>query len=219
MDGIQYLKHNWYIFQKKAIEHREQNEVVVAFHTKKLGRGFTSMSPNHLLKIINKNRGLYELLAIYPKKVYFDIDFENPSEDFNQQNYIETITNKIRKYLPNIEFAISGSLSPDKASFHFVSQNYIIETEEELITLKIIAKALHLDNEEIDWKVYTKNRQMKIINQSKPNKPVQEPITNHEPKCHLINSFIEGKQNKISHLSTLPEQSQIMADLASNNKI
>ena len=219
MDGIQYLKHNWYVIQKKAIEHREQNEVVVAFHTKKLGRGFTSMKPNQLLKIINKNRGLYELLAIYPKKVYFDIDFKNPSEDFNQQNYIETITDKIRKYLPNIEFAISGSLSPEKASFHFVSQNYIIESEEELITLKIIAKALHLDNEEIDWKVYTKNRQMKIINQSKPNKPVQELITNHEPKCHLINSFIEGKQNKISHLSTLPEQSQIMADIASNNKI
>jgi len=222
MDGVLYLKKVWYRgygAQKKVIELLKEDEVVVAFHTKKLGRGWTNICSNSLLKLINKNRGLYEVLVTYPKKVYFDIDFETPPEDFNQSIYLDTIINKIKKYLPDIEFAISGSVSPDKASFHLVAQNYIIKNEEQLATIKIIAKALFLENEEIDWKVYTKNRQMKIINQSKPNKPVQLPISNHEPSCHLINSFINRDSFEISHLSTLPEQSLIMADLASKNTI
>ena len=217
-----YLKKVWYRgtgAQKKVIELLKDDEVVVAFHTKKLGRGWTNICSNNLLKLINKNRGLYEVLVTYPKKVYFDIDFETPPEDFNQSIYLEEIINKIKKYLPDVEFATSGSVSPDKASFHLVAQNYIIKDEEQLSTIKIISKALFLENEEIDWKVYTKNRQMKIINQSKPNKAVQLPISDHAPECHLINSFINRDSYEISHLTTLPEQSQIMADIASKNTI
>ncbi len=113
MDGVLYLKNIWYRgngAQNKVIEQLKDDEVVVAFTTKKMGRGWTSMNPNILLKHINKNRGLYEVLVKYPKKVYFDIDFNNPAEDFNQTEYLNIIIKKIQKYLPDIEFAISRSV-------------------------------------------------------------------------------------------------------------
>ena len=220
---ITYLGISWYRGKQGAqdyvIKNLKDDEVVIHFHTKKLGRGWAPINPNKFLTLINKNRGLYECLALYPKKVYFDIDYDFPPEDFNQSVYLEEVTTLIQKYFPNIEFAVSGYVSPERASFHLVAQNYIIKNKDQLETLKIISKALYLENDKIDWKVYTKNREMKAINQSKPNKPVQMPISNHEFKCHLINSFINDDVIEISHLTTLPEQSLIMADLASNNTI
>lgn len=222
MDGVLYLGNIWYRgkgAQEKVKSIKKVDEVIVAFHTKKLGRGWTNMKCEKLLKLIQKNRGLYEVLTQYPKKVYFDIDFENPPDNFNQSEFIENTIKEIREYLPDIEFAISGSVSPDKASFHYVSTNYIIKNEEQLDSLKLISKAIFLKFDAIDWKVYTKNRQMKIINQSKPNKPVQQPITSHDFKCHLINSFFTGNEKEVVLLNELSEASQMLCDLASNNTI
>ena len=222
IDGVLYLGSIWYRGkggQEKAISIAKDNEIVVAFHTKKLGRGFTAMDSSKLLKLIHKNRGLYEVLTTYPKKVYFDIDFKSPPEDFNQPEFIKNTTNEIREYLPNIEFAISGSVSPEKASFHYVSTNYIIKNDEQMECLKLISKAIFLKIPSLDWKVYTKNRQMKTINQSKINKPVQQPISDHEPKCHLIHSYFTNKEKEVVLLNELSESTQIMTDLASNNTI
>ena len=54
-------------------------------------------------------------------KVYFDIDcIENLEE-----NNVDVFKKIILKYIPDCDFAISGSESPEKNSYHIVLNNYV----------------------------------------------------------------------------------------------
>ena len=57
----------------------------------------------------------------------------------------------------------------------------------------------------MDWKVYTKNRQMQIVGQSKPNKPIQEAISQHKITDFLITCFFNEYCMEIPIVNTLPE--------------
>lgn len=154
--------------------------------TIKNGQMWGICSPNQLLKLIEKNNGIYELLHNYPKKVYFDVD---KSENFTD-NYLETIKNHIETLFPNGDMAISGSKTEQKESYHIILNNYHIRNKEELETMKLIAKFMNSKLDDgFDWKVYTKNRVMKAINQSKTDGRVQEIIENPDFKKHLITCF------------------------------
>lgn len=222
MTDIYCYKLNWKRgkgSQDTILSNMPNGNICIAFHNKKYGRGWTHTEPNYLINLISKNRNIFEVLSTYPKKVYFDVDFNNPPEDFNQDDFLNNLFISINEFFPNINFAISGSVSPDKASFHLVATNYIINNEEELDNMKLIAKALFLKNPSVDKNVYTKNRQMKLPNQSKPDKNIQSVITNDDLKQHVITAFFNNDYLPFPCIHNLKEENIIDIDISSKNTL
>jgi hypothetical protein len=62
---------------KEAIKHKQPNEIIIHSQTKKNGRMWGSCLPKKLLKLLESNKGIYEVISSYPAKVYFDIDADN----------------------------------------------------------------------------------------------------------------------------------------------
>ena len=177
----------------KCIESSNDTDKIIHIHNKNLGRLWGKIQEDHILKLIKKNIGLYEVLHNFPYKVYFDIDGNN---DCNLQE----IKDIINKYFVNCKMSISGYEIEDKKSYHIILNNYTINNEEERDKLKFIVKYLKSLNSHFDDKVYTKNRNMKAINQSKINKPVQKIIEDDNIKNHLITCFINENTNNINNI-------------------
>jgi hypothetical protein len=190
---------------KEAIKHKQPNEIIIHSQTKKNGRCWTSTTPENLLQILHKNNGLYEVITTYPHKVYFDID----NDDKPDPTFKDKIIDKINELFPNPDIAISGSTTEDKTSYHIILNNYLIRNEKERDYIKSIVKYLnqHIDKS-FDWKVYTNNRNMKIINQSKDDGRVQEIIYNQDTKKHLICSFFNTEILELPKFIK-PEEEQI----------
>ena len=223
MNTINYLKYDWERgagAQDRALKNKTETNRCLAFHLNKHGRGWTCAEESDLPGMIKKNRGLYEVLSSYPKKVYFDIDFHDPTEDFDEEEYLGKVTKFIQSYFPDIEFVASGSVTSKKASFHLVSTNYKIECEYQLNMMKIYARSMWNTYEEIDVGVYSKNRQMKLPNQSKPDKPVQAIINGDDIRDHFITSFFGDKEwRTIPQLENLPEDLRQTTDLTTNSTV
>ena len=148
--------------------------------------------------ITNNNGYICEILCSYPKKVYFDVDCSDPN-NLSLDN-VKTIINK---YFENPIYAISGSETDKKKSYHIVLTNYIIKNINDLQTMKTLVKYIaNTECEYFDWLVYSKNRAMKCINQSKPDREQQLIIENDEPKDHFINSFFKGNEKQIKQIET-----------------
>jgi hypothetical protein len=141
-----------------------------------------------LLKLVSKkNYGLYEVITSFPHKVYFDVD-RHAKED---ESYLAKIKKHICEYFPDAEMSVSGSYTNTKTSFHFVLQNYLITNEKERQHVKSLVMFMkqHKDDE-FDWKVYTINRNMKCINQSKKDGRVQTELEGEKMENHLITCFL-----------------------------
>lgn len=185
--------------QEEAIKQLSKNDIPIKSWTIKHGQMWGITTPDKILKLIEKNNGIYELLHAYPKKVYFDVD---KSENFTE-NYLETIKQHIESLFPDGDIAISGSKTEYKESYHITLNNYLIHSKEELETMKLIVKYMNSKLDDgFDWKVYTKNRVMKTINQSKTDGRVQEIIENLDFKKHLITCFFNPF---VKPLPTMPE--------------
>jgi len=169
-----------------AISNCSNNNIVIHSQTQKNGRIWGCIDSNKFLKLLEKNYGLYEVITQFPHKVYFDID----KIGLQESSYLETIKNIICEFFPNAEMAISGSYTDKKTSFHIVLQNYTIHNEQEREYIKHIVKHLLTKDDGFDWKVYTKNRNMKCINQSKDDGRIQIIIDNNDYKAHCITCFI-----------------------------
>jgi len=169
--------------QAHAIKTATKDSIIIASHTNNKGRMWGNTIPNHFLHLLEKNHGIYEIITSYPHKVYFDIDEEKPVEDF--QSYINASKQTILTYFPDADFAISGSHTETKTSLHIILSNYLICNEHQRNCMKTLCKELGWD-----WKVYTNNRLMKCINQSKPDGRVQSILENDDFKKHTITSFI-----------------------------
>ena len=101
----------------------------------KHGRMWGTTNENHLITIMNKNIGLYEVLHFKNKmKVYFDIDCEEDLE----VNKLEVFKNIILKYIPDFDFAISGSETEKRNSYHITISNYVFISETDRETLKYL---------------------------------------------------------------------------------
>jgi hypothetical protein len=173
----------------KAIQNKKQDEIIILSHTKKDGRMWGSCSPDKYINLLEKNKGLYEVITSFPHKVYFDIDKESRQEE----SYLTSVKEKISTYFPDCKFAVSGSYTEKKTSFHIVLENYLISNEDERTQMKILVKNIcETDDDGFDWKVYTKNRNMKSINQSKDDKRIQSIIENEDYKSHCITCFFEN---------------------------
>lgn len=173
----------------EAIKHCPANNIVIHTQTKKNGRAWGYTEPTKFLALLEKNYGLYEVITQFPHKVYFDIDKKGETST----EYLDTIKNIILQYFPNAEMAISGSIKETKTSYHITLQNYAIHDESERQHMKHLVKYICENvDDSFDWKVYTKNRNMKCINQSKDDGRVQEIMENQDYKAHLITCFVSN---------------------------
>jgi hypothetical protein len=170
-------------------ESKSQTDIVIHSDTQKYGRAWGYTLPLKLLDLIKTNKGIYEVITKFPHKLYFDID--KVGGEGEEPSFLTHVKDIINKYFPNAELAISGSIKPEKVSYHIIVNNYTIHNEEEREYVKQLVKHIcETIESSFDWKVYTKNRNMKCINQSKRDGRVQEIIENEDYRKHLITCFI-----------------------------
>ena len=148
---------------KMIIDSKPENNNVIWSMTKKNGRMWADCSNDELLKLTEKDNSIYEVIHKFPHKVYFDIDADNKDYDI-----YEKIIPKINELFPDSDMAVSGSKSEVRQSYHIVLNNYLIHNEVERETINSLVKYLNANyDDSFDIKVYSKNRNMKCINQSK----------------------------------------------------
>jgi len=179
----------------ECINNKKNNEICLMIHSTKLGRLWTTTSTDDILKLTKKNIGLYEVVDSYPYKVYFDIDGDKWCS-------LTNIKDLIFKYFNDAQMSISGYISNDKVSYHIILNNYLIHNDEERDKLKLIVKYLHKFDSSFDSKVYTKNRMMKCINQSKPSKPVQALLEDDKIENHFITCYFKEFNYNINDILT-----------------
>jgi hypothetical protein len=154
---------------------------------------------NEVIPLINNNNGfICEVLSSYPKKLYFDVDCDTPND-----LSLDKVKEVIKKYFGDAKMAVSGYENENKKSYHITLYEYVISNEKELLEMRKIVNYINkTECPYFDWKVYTKNRPMKCINQSKPEKPKQMIISDTNQKNHLIMSFFSGNEKLFNfHLS------------------
>lgn len=204
----------------KAISESKPKDIILHSDTQRIGRMWGYTQPLKLIELIKKNYGIYEVITKFPHKVYFDIDGKEDCPDLIKIKEI------INEFFPDAKMAISGSITEQKKSYHITLSNYIIHNEEERIIIKTIVK--HICNKIsdcFDWKVYTKNRNMKCINQSKRDGRVQELIENEDFRHHLITCFIDNYSlplpilNEEIEESVMIEKSKGLFDIATLPKL
>ncbi|KAJ3282912.1 hypothetical protein HK104_010655 [Borealophlyctis nickersoniae] len=152
--------------------------VPILSYTRKRGRLWGAVTLDQLLKRLEKEHGIYEILIPdVPRKIHFDIDKSNASFD--------EIKSIITGYFPGAIMNISGRLDgPEGMSVHITLENYFAPNLECMEVVKVIA--LQKLEKGFDPRIYTKNRNMKCINQAKPNEEVQK--------------YLEGNTNIVNHL-------------------
>ena len=204
---ITHLKINWLKnasadcgAMKLVIDSKSTNNVVWS-KTKKYGNMWADVSDNELIKLTTKDNSIYEVICSFPHKIYFDIDGDNKDYDI-----YEKIVPKIDELFPDADMAVSGSKSDVRQSYHITLNNYLIKNENDRQSIKSLAKYLKLNFDDgFDDKVYTNNRNMKCINQSKEDGRIQAIVLNKDVKKHFITTFIKGKYELPKFEITQPE--------------
>lgn len=173
----------------EVIAKSKPEEMIVHIESKKLGRLWTAIEPDNIFKLLEKNINLYEVLATYPQKIHFDVDI---NENL-QSNDLDLIKKIIYDHIPDAELSISGSETETKHSYHIIVNNYVLNNEQEKLNFKMFVKnTLYPIHNGFDWKIYTNNRNMKMINQSKKDcVRVQTIIEDENIKNHIITSFFK----------------------------
>lgn len=188
--------------QAQAIKNVGANEVCIASQTVKNGRMWGITTPQNLLTLLEDNHGIYDLITKFPHKIYFDIDKKENLKGGSLQ-YFKDLINEV---FPDADMAISGSITDVKESYHITLNNYMIHNEEERTQVRMIVKHLKTKDSAFDWKVYTKNRQMKSVNQSKLDGRVQCIIENDDIKKHCITCWFNTYVKPLPIMSEEVEQ-------------
>lgn len=179
---------------QEVITTKPAGHLAIWSKTKKFGNMWTSLQADDLLKLVQKDNCIYEVIDQFPHKVYFDIDADNKDYDIYTK-----IVPEIEALFPDCDIAVSGSKSDVRQSYHIVLNNYLIQNEDERETIKLLSKHLkETVDDSFDTKVYTKNRFFKCVNQSKEDGRIQEVITQTDLKKHIITAFFTSTPNKFS---------------------
>jgi hypothetical protein len=190
----------------EAIHNKTKSEIVLFSWTKKTGKLWGCVTPDKALDLIKKNNGWYEVMSDFPHKVYFDIDapVDRLYNDIEQKEHLHTILDAIYMYFIDADCAVSGSYTDKKISYHITLQNYMIYSLQDRETMKVLNTHIKESmNLPFDNAVYTKNRNMKCINQTKStDNRVQEIIMNDNWKAHMITCFFNN------HILPFPEFKQ-----------
>jgi hypothetical protein len=197
-----------------AISNAKTSDIIVHSQTKKMGRLWGSMNPEKALVSIQANHGIYEVLAKFPLKVYFDIDKKRNGA--NPDEFLALCKTQILSVFTAGTIAISGSVTDEKLSYHIVLNNYLIENEEQLQHVKRLVKLLNEKNDSFDWKVYTKNRNMKSPNQSKLDGRVQEVMEGEDLKSHFISCFFDSEKLE---LPALPKEEVLKINVEKSKEL
>jgi P4 family phage/plasmid primase-like protien len=136
-------------------------------------------------------------LICFPSRMYFDYDskVELTPEQVRRWSWDDTIDNikqMLRVYFPKIKLNISGSISLKKLSLHIVMSRTVIRNREENdIFQNFVLEVLKKQNPAFDTSVYSRDRLMKSINQSKNDGRVQSWISGNKDKLerHMINLY------------------------------
>ena len=177
----------------KCLDELKQNYNIIHIDNKNIGRLWGQIQDDQILELLNKNIGLFEVIHKFPYKVYFDIDGDNKCN-------LNDIKKIINSHFIGCRMSISGYEIENKHSYHIILNNYIINNIDEREKLKIIVKYFYSLNSNFDWKVYTKNRNMKAINQSKRGKEPQKIIEDQDYKNHLITFFVNSDSKNINNI-------------------
>lgn len=152
---------------------------------------------DNLIKLLKDNNyNICEVLCEYPKRLYFDYDFV-VVEGATELPTIKKMKKLLKKYfgLYKTDYTIAGYETDKKISYHIVCKDLYIMNDDELIRIKSIVSYLKSMNGlcfGFDNWVYTPNRQMKCIYQSKPNGNRAMPLypKEYDEKDFFINSFL-----------------------------
>lgn len=213
---ISHLKINWLKnasenggAMKIVIDSKPKENNVIWSQTKKNGKMWADVSNSQLLKILEKDNSIYEVIHNFPHKIYFDIDADNKDYDI-----YEKIIPKLNELFPNAEMAVSGSKSEVRQSYHIILNNYLIKNEEDRNFMKALTKYFKQTIDDgFDDKVYTKNRFMKCINQSKEDGRIQSIILNNNPIKHLITTFINETVLDMPNFSITQPEVKLALDI------
>jgi len=195
---VKHLKINWLKnasercgAMQQVINSKPLDHLVIWSKTKSRGNMWADVNSDDLLRLVQKDNCIYEVIDQFPHKVYFDIDADNKDYDIYSK-----IIPKIEELFENADIAVSGSKSEVRQSYHIVLNNYLIKNEEERETIKLLSKYLkETFDDSFDTKVYTKNRFFKCVNQSKEDGRIQSVIYNDDLKKHLITAFFTNVYN------------------------
>lgn len=182
--------------QALALKTRGKNDIVVKTWTQKIGQLWGFVSPDKLILLCEKNNGMYEIISDFPHKVYFDIDkkVDKLYTDDEQQEHMNKMISIINNIFPDAKCAVSGSYTDEKVSYHIILQNYMIYNLEDRETMKVIIDYIKKEYDpSFDNAVYSKNRPMKCINQSKPKENrIQGILYDENWKNHFITCYFEN---------------------------
>jgi hypothetical protein len=191
-----FFGHNWVFgkdVQNTLLKNIKDDKRLFKLHHNKQGHGWAIINENKIYELIKENRGfLGEILSenSYPKKMHFDIDKHDENDTHFTLDYIKEI---IIKYFGNVRMAISGNAT--KCSYHIVLPDLIIKDYNHLLEVKKYVKRISSSVcSGFDWKIYTRNRFMKSINQSKEGSEPQKILEDNDYKNHFIVSFFTGNE-------------------------
>ncbi len=221
---VSFLKHptffkttapTWSGALAEAVKQCPADSVAVGIILPKTARLWGYVKPEQLLTMLEKNNGVYEIAFKYPQRVYFDIDKKASAEEAETRTggpndwglpFLATVKEILSEYFPDAEYAVSGSVTEEKTSFHLTLNNYTIHNDEERHQLKMITKYLKENVDScFDSSVYSSNHLMKCFNQGKTDGRIQKILENDDPKKHMITCFINDTCLPFPTLATLPE--------------
>lgn len=138
------------------------------------------------------NSNICEMLTTFPYRLYFDID------DKTCKLTLTKVFEILKKFfgLRKRDITVSGYETDSKHSYHVIAKNYTLNTPSDLIYMKKAVTAINASEFDgvnvFDPAVYTKNRQMKCVFQSKPQGTVAKPLHPKETssKYNLREFFI-----------------------------
>ena len=132
-----------------AIKNALKDDVIIHIQKQNKGRLWGSCQPKGLLKLLETNKGLYEVITSFPHKVYFDID-EKTVDNFDE--WLSMVKCIINDYFPNGDVAISGSETENKTSLHVILNNYMLHNETQREHMKQLVKYISENKmKSFDW--------------------------------------------------------------------
>ena len=177
--------------QKESIKYREEGEQVITMNMAgRYGYLWTIIYRKELPLLINKNRNLYEVIGKdIARRIYFDIDGD-------EADILSRAKTEIKKVFgDDVKMAISGSVGEKKGkmyySYHIVLPQIYFKNLDEMVNSDfkkwVIEKSDKMEHGIFDGAVYTKNRNMKCLHQTKQKDTrVQEIIEDDVEEHHII---------------------------------
>lgn len=173
---------------------------------------YYNVSLDMLEKLIENDNNLHEIIASdKPCKMYFDFDGkidDSNSECLKDEKLINKIAGSMKQFLEKNDFQniedfpkkikISTSTTDKKVSFHIVLTNIILKNNDERKAFFEKYKEFIKDkpySKYFDGNIYTSNRLMRMINQSKLSKkiPLKKYIEKSKNLDHII-TYVKNKE-------------------------